>query len=164
MSEDKKPFFRTQERKEELYRILESWKGTPHRHLVGVKDLGADCTLFVWEVMKEISAAGSKMSNIPKRHGHIHYPADRALHSREEVILNVLRSIPYLKEISVNDNIIPETGDICCYQFGRSTAHMGIYYEGQVYQSLSKSKVLPINFKENKFKKRLTAIFRVMER
>lgn len=156
-----KPFFRTQERKDELYKVLESWRGTPYRHLVAVKGLGADCTLFVWEAMKEMSAMGSNLSNIPRQHGYIHYPKDRALHSREEVILNVLRNVPYLKEISIKEN--PETGDICCYQFGRSTAHIAIYYEGYIYQSLTGSEVLPINFKDKKFRKRLTAIFRVME-
>lgn len=163
-----KPFFGTQERKDELYKVLESWRGTPYRHLVAVKGLGADCTLFVWEAMKEISAMGKSISNIPKKYGHINYPRDRALHSREEVILNVLRNVPYLEELQDLEGIKrggskPETGDICCYQFGRSTAHIAIYYEGYIYQSLTGSEVLPINFGEKKFKKRLTAVFRVME-
>ena len=163
-----KPFFGTQERKDELYKVLESWRGTPYRHLVAVKGLGADCTLFVWEALKELSAIGKNVSNIPMKHGHINYPRDRALHSREEVILNVLRNIPYLKEIESlesykNDPTLRMAGDICCYQFGRSTAHIAIYYDGYIYQSLTKSEVLPINFNEKKFKEKLTAIFRVME-
>jgi len=156
-----KPFFRTQERKDELYQVLESWKGTPYRHLVAVKGLGADCTLFVWEAMNELDAISKNVSNIPRKHGHIDYPRDRALHSREEVILNVLRGVPYLEEINVKSK--PETGDICCYKFGRSTGHIGIYYEGYVYQSMSGTEVLPINFEMPKFRKRLSAIFRVME-
>ena len=158
-----KPFFRTQERKDALFEILESWKGTPYRHLVAVKGLGADCTLFVWEAMQEAEAIGKNVSNIPRKHGHINYPRDRALHSREEVLLNVLRNVPYLKEIENIKNIEPETGDICCYKFGRSTGHLGIYYEGYVYQSMSGTEVLPIQFRIGKFYKRLSAIFRVME-
>ena len=155
-----KPFFRTQERKDELFKVLESWVGTPYRHLVAVKGLGADCTLFVWEAMQELDAIGKNVSNIPRKHGHIDYPRDRASHSREEVLLNVLRNVPYLKEI---EDLKPETGDLCCYKFGRSTGHMGVYYEGYVYQSMSGTEVLPINFNMEKFKRRLSAIFRVME-
>ena len=154
------PFFRTEERIEKLYEVLESWRGTPYRHLVAVKGLGADCTLFVWEAMKEVGSMGENIANIPRKFGYIDYPKDRALHSRKEVILNVLKNIPYLKEVK---NLVPQTGDICCYQFGRSTAHIAIYYEGYIYQSLTNSKVLPVNFNDLKFKKRLTAIFRIME-
>jgi len=156
-----KPFFESEERKKELYDVLESWRGTPYRHLVAVKGLGADCTLYVWEVMKELNAVGSNLANIPKKHGHIHYPSDRAMHSTDEVILNVLRAVPYLKEFSKGSK--PMSGDICCYKFFKSTSHMAIYYEGYIYQSLTKGEVLPIRFDDRQFKKRLTAIFRVME-
>lgn len=155
-----KPFFESEERKKELLKVLESWKGTPYRHLVAVKGLGADCTLYVWEVMKELGAMGNNLSNIPKKHGHIHYPSDRAMHSKDEVILNVLRLVPYLKEIK---NKVPMTGDICCYKFFKSTSHLAIYYEGYIYQSLTKSEVLPVRFDDRQFKKRLSAIFRPME-
>lgn len=155
-----KPFFRTQERKDELFEVLESWKGTPYRHLVAVKGFGADCTLFVWEAMQEAKAVGKNVSNIPRKYGHIDYPRDRALHSREEILLKVLRGMSHLIEI---ESMVPETGDVCCYKFGRSTGHMAVYYEGYIYQSMSGTEVLPINFEMPKFKKRLSAVFRIME-
>jgi len=155
-----KPFFESKERKKELKRVLKEWRGTPYRHLVAVKGLGADCTLFVWEVMKELGAMGSNLKNLPKKGGHLHHPKDRPLHSSEEVILNILRAVPYLKEIKSKS---PIDGDICCYKFFKSTSHIAIYFEGRIHQSLTNSEVLPISFKDRQFLKRLTAIFRVME-
>ena len=156
------PYFRSKERQEELLAILKSWEGTPHRHLVAVKGLGADCALFVWEVVREAGITAMKnVPNVPRQHGHINYPPDRALHSREEVILTAMRSMDFLMELSKQQT--PMNGDICAYQFGRSTAHIGIYYDGEIYHSLTGSEVLPQSFEDKKLKKRLTAIFRVME-
>jgi len=156
------PYFRSKERQEELLAILKSWEGTPHRHLVAVKGLGADCALFVWEVVREAGITAMKnVPNVPREHGHIHYPADRALHSTDEVILTVARSLPFLDEIPKGSP--KKNGDICCYQMGKSTAHSAIYYGGDIYHSLTNSEVLPQSFEDKKLKKRLTAIFRVME-
>ena len=156
------PYYRSKERQEELLTVLKGWVGTPHRHLVAVKGLGADCCLFVWEVLREVGTVAMKnIPNVPRQHGHINYPPDRALHSREEVILTAMRGMSFLIEIPKQQ--IPMNGDICTYQFGRSTAHIGIYYNGDIYHSLTGSEVLPQSFEDKKMKKRLTAIFRIME-
>lgn len=155
------PWFRLECRKTLLYKVLEEWKGTPYRHLCAVKGLGADCTLFVWEVMKEVGFIGSNVSNLPKMYGHYDYPKDRAMHSSDEVLLKVLRNIKTLKELSTDN--IPETGDICCYKFFKSTSHLSVYYNGYIYQALDRCKVFPTRFDNTKFKKRLSAIFRPME-
>ena len=156
-----KAFFRTPEIKDKLYNALESWKGTPYRPLVGVKGCGTDCILFVWEVMKEVNAVGTRINNVPMRNGRMDYSPDRALHSKEEVLLNILNDISYLDCIK---NKKPKTGDICCYKFGRSTSHLGIYYEGYIYHAMNKSYVMSVRFTDSLLRKRLTAIYRVMER
>jgi len=156
-------YFNTQERKDKLYKILEEWKGTPYRHLCAVKGLGADCTLFVWEVFKEMKIAENYIPNLPMKDGYLYYPKDRWMHSEEEVILNVLRSIPYLFEVQTDIYTVPNTGDICCYKFGKCTGHLSIYYEGYIYQVLTKSKLLPVNFNDMRFRRRLSTIFRLIE-
>lgn len=156
------PYFNTEERQKHLHKVLESWVGTPHMHLVAKKGLGADCTLYVWEVMKELNAIGNKVGNIPRKHGHIDYPPDRAVHSTEEVLLKVLKGVPYLKEIDIKET--PINGDICGYKLGKSTAHLGIYYNKRIYHSLTKRKVQRYPFHDRYFFKKLSCIFRVMER
>jgi len=156
-----KPYFTTKERQEELLEVLESWVGTPHMHLVAVKGLGADCALFVWEAMKESGGVKSIKIDLPRKHGHIDYPQDRALHSTEEVLLKALRSVSGLREMPVTTR--PMNGDICCYQFGNSTAHLAVFYEGKIYHALTTREVHHTTFSEKKYMTRLTAIFRVME-
>jgi len=157
-----KEYFSTQERVDELHRILKEWKGTPHRHLCAVKGKGVDCTLFVWEVLKELGLEkGREVQNVPMKETYIDYPPDRALHSREEVLLNLLRTIPGGMELG--KGVVPKTGDICCYKFGRSTSHMAIYFEGRIWQSIAKTGVYPEPFTTKKFRDKLSTIFRVME-
>jgi len=154
------PYFKSDERRAELYKVLESWVGTPHRHLVAVKGRGADCALFSWEVMKEVGYTKG-IANIPRKYGHIDYPPDRAIHSKEEVLLNCMRTTPSFMEMDKSRT--PMDGDICTYQFGKSTAHIAIYYNGRIYHAMSKSEVLPTRFDDKKFMARLTAVFRLME-
>jgi len=161
-------YFSSEEKKEELRKLLYEWKGTPHRHLVAIKGKGADCTLFCWEILKEIGAMKDlRVDNIPMKEGYINYPQDRAVHNKDEILLQVLESVPILKTIfkgKVGSFVgVPKDGDVCCYQFGKSTAHMGIYFEGRVWQSLTNTEVYPEPFGTPKFKKRLSAIFRLVE-
>ena len=154
------PYFLSKERQEDLFEILESWLGTPSNHRGGaVKGLGADCVSFVHESLKESGGIDGVKVNFP---ADADYPRDRALHSKEEVLLEILRSIPEVREY--NKRTKPINGDICCYQFGLSTSHFALYYGGRIYHSLTRTEVHRTRFDEAKYLNRLTAIFRLMEK
>jgi cell wall-associated NlpC family hydrolase len=53
--------------------VLNSWKGTPYRHLWMKKGRGADCSLFIGAVLKEL--------NIIKNVKHDFYPPDWFAHT-----------------------------------------------------------------------------------
>lgn len=154
-------FFRTKERQDELLRILNEWEGTPHRHFCSVKGKGIDCTLFILEVFKELGVAQKRVREKYLKMRYQNYPPDRSLHSKEEVLLELLRSIPGVKEIG--KLTMPKNGDVCCYQFGWSTSHMSIFFEGRIWHSIDKVGVYPESFMRDKFYKRLSTIFRCME-
>jgi len=154
-------YFSSEERKKELKRILNEWKGTPHRHFCAVKGKGIDCTLFILEVYKELGIAQGRIREEYLKERYKNYPPDRALHSREEVLIKLLRTLPGGKELGKHAK--PKDGDVCCYQFGRSTAHMAIYFEGRIWQSVVGAGVYPEPFTTEKFRKRLSNIFRCME-
>jgi len=158
-----KEFFRNEERKKQLYNVLESWKGTPYRHLGKIKGVAVDCIMVVWETMKELGALDAHLPNIPMKRGRIAYPKWASVHSEEEIIFNALRPLPYTVEMKNPKDSDIKTGDICCYRFGKSSGHMGIYYEGYLFHSVSKAPALYIIFTERKFRKRLTSVFRIME-
>jgi cell wall-associated NlpC family hydrolase len=60
-----------------------SWIGTPYRHLKAVKGRGADCTLFLASVWKEIGV----LNKI--QHGY--YPRDWNIHTHTEVVRDGLK-------------------------------------------------------------------------
>jgi len=70
----------------EFYKILQSWKGTPYRHLQSVKGRGADCALFLANCFIE----GKFIKEVPLTIEY--YPRDWHQHSTEEIVLNSFRT------------------------------------------------------------------------
>lgn len=124
-----KYFFEDSKKRKELKRILEEWVGTPHRHHCGVKGKGTDCIHFVARVYQEIGVW--EKVKIPE------YAPDWHLHRSGEMLLEGIVEQGKDKIVMVGcDN--PIDGDIILYQFGRASAHAGIYCEGYIYHAINK--------------------------
>ena len=63
-----------------LLAIIESWQGTPYRHLIMVKGRGADCTLFIGACLKEYG--------IIKEVEYDYYPRDWYVTTKDDLVLN----------------------------------------------------------------------------
>jgi len=145
-----KPFFSTQERKDELYKVLVSWKDTPFKHHTGVKHLGVDCAFFIGCVLVELGIINNfKVTD---------YSTDFHLHSSDEGFANHLRNHPLIQEVGFGN---PMNGDILLYKFGKISAHAAFYFDGYAWQSRSRIGVEKFHWSLDY--KRLTYGFRLME-
>ncbi len=76
------PCFAVQKNFHKFKKILESWLGTPYKHLKMVKGRGADCTLYIaacWHeygILEEIT--------------YDYYPRDWHVHTKNELVLENL--------------------------------------------------------------------------
>lgn len=62
-----------------MRKIIDSWLGTPYKHLTMVKGGGADCTLFIGACWKEFG--------IINKVNYDYYPRDWHTHTKEERVL-----------------------------------------------------------------------------
>jgi len=147
-----KPFFRTQERKDELFEVLESWEGTPYRHHSGVKYYGVDCAFFIGSVLIELGIVESFRAT--------EYARDFCLHSYcDDGFAKHLREHPVLEEVGFKN---PMDGDIVLYKFGRVAGHSAFYFDRNSWQARSKIGVVKLDWSIDY--NRLTYGFRVMEK
>jgi cell wall-associated NlpC family hydrolase len=76
-----KPYFEDAENWRRAKVVLDSWMGTPYRHLWMKKGRGADCSLFIGAWLMELG--------IIKKVIHDFYPPDWYFHKKVEVIKDV---------------------------------------------------------------------------
>ena len=76
-----KPYFEDAENWAKSKSVLDSWIGTPYRHLWMKKGRGADCSLFIGAWLMELG--------IIKEVLHDFYPKDWYLHNEVEIIKEV---------------------------------------------------------------------------
>lgn len=76
------PYFIMDEVWEKFLEVIDSWMGTPYKHLTMVKGRGADCTLFIAACWKEFQ--------ILNKVTYDYYPRDWHIHSTDELVLNGL--------------------------------------------------------------------------
>lgn len=116
-------------------RELESWKGTPYRHLQMVKQKGADCTLFI--------AATWLHMGILKKIVHDYYPRDWYNNGDSEMVLDhfyhhfsehagdgfTFARIKEKEEEFDIDQLM--RGDMVCFAMNTTgiTNHAGVYVE-----------------------------------
>jgi len=74
------PYFENDENWAKLWEEMESWKGTPYRHLAMAKNRGADCTLFIGGVWKALGILDGIEFD--------YYPKDWHIHTEEELVLD----------------------------------------------------------------------------
>lgn len=95
-----------------ILRIIDSWRGTPYRHMTMVKKRGADCTLFLAAIFSEAGL----LTRIDKPD---YYSKDWNVHTREEMVKNGL--VRHLDNHMADGlfSIVFDKGDIIQDQFIR---------------------------------------------
>ena len=76
------PYFKDDKVWENFLSIIESWEGTPYRHLAMCKGGGADCTLFIGACWVE--------AGILTEVKYDYYSSDWHIHTKEERVLDGL--------------------------------------------------------------------------
>ena len=129
--EDYKWFFEEPKNVEALKASLDSWLGTPYKHLKGVKGQygGVDCIHMVVAAYKECGADKGRHVHIPR------YRPDWHMHTGESLIIAGITKQYKVEEIKDYHDVM--NGDLVLFKWGKHAAHSGIYYEGVVYQALS---------------------------
>jgi hypothetical protein len=155
-------YFEDPDKREALYKELESWVGTPFKHRMGAKGLGCDCFVFWMKVMEapEVGVLIPGMTRLPK------YDVNWCLYRSEEILLDRVRNHPAVTEIDMgnppSDFNDPMDGDIFLYQFGRVHGHSSIYCRNQLYHSISDIGVRATPWKDSLFTPRLKFGFRAV--
>jgi cell wall-associated NlpC family hydrolase len=145
-------------------RVVKSWEGTPYRHLTIVKKRGADCALFIMEVLKECRFIDD--------YKYEYYPKDWHYHTNEEYILDMflakakdnIRSGLNI-EVYKYGEVDLFRGDILSFKLtSRNISnHVAFYLQSnELVHSLERIGVHRIEL-INFFKERITNIHRIME-
>ena len=101
----------------EIIQSAITWLDTPYHHHARLKGIGVDCAQLVAGVAYEVDLLNDEaISLIPN------YPTQWHLHNREEKLLEALESFGCTQKSK--EDTLP--GDIICFQFGRTTSHLGI--------------------------------------
>lgn len=145
-------YFESIKRQKELKRILDEWLGTPFRHLCGMKGLGCDCIHFGARVFEELELLTDIVIS--------DYPKDWHLHNTRELLKEGLIKNLNVEKVELSDLM---NGDIILSHFGRAASHVGIYFDGYVYQALNDIGVRKINFNDKKFRERMRFAYRILK-
>lgn len=147
-------YFENIEKQRLLIKVLEDWIGTPFRHHCGVKGLGCDCIHFVARVFEEVGFLTWHKNLIPN------YPKDWHIHNTRELLAEKILENSNIEEIGLSEL---ENGDIILSHYGKAASHVGIYFDGYVYQALNKIGVRKISFADKSFRRRMKLAYRLLE-
>lgn len=145
-------FFASEENQKKLIEEIKEWRGTPFRHFAGVKKAGADCIHFVFNVYENIGAVPNATKFIPW------YSYDWCHHTSEQKLYDGLSKHPSFVEVNYTD---PKNGDMILYQFGKAASHCGIYFNGNVHQSICFLGVSKMYYKDRTWLRRRRFAFRI---
>ncbi|MFZ7110336.1 MAG: C40 family peptidase [Desulfatiglandales bacterium] len=157
-----KPYFENDPAWVRFLEILQSWKGTPYRHLQMVKGRGADCSLFV--------AACFREAGILTEVRYDYYPRDWHYHTHEEYVTDGF--LKHLREHLLPGLAIreedPKTplfrGDFIGFSSVKSgvTNHAGLYIGGgRMIHSINHRGVIE-SFMGSFWREKMTTIVRVL--
>lgn len=144
-------FFNSKDKQEVLRKELEEWIGTPFRHRAAVKKVGADCIHFVAKAYENVGVVKDVIRTIPS-YGH-----DWAHHTTNEILYNHVKTRKEFQEVKY-ENIM--NGDMALYKFGLASSHCAIYFDGQIYQAISHSKIHKLLYIDKSWYVRRTFLFR----
>ena len=148
-------YFTDAKHQQDLKKVMDEWLNTPYIHQSGVKHLGCDCIFFVKCVYEETGAIFVPRKLIPD------YAKDWYMHNPRELIEEALSKFPRLQKVDNVKNLL--NGDIIGYHLGQATAHLGIYFDNQVYQALNRIGVKKICFSDRLLHKRISFVYRLLE-
>ncbi|MDA3788069.1 MAG: hypothetical protein PF503_06205 [Desulfobacula sp.] len=168
------PYFENNQNWLKLWEELESWKGTPYRHLTMVKGRGADCTLFIGGVWKTIG--------ILSKVNYEYYSTDWHEHTDEEMVIeSIMRhhrdhcnegfTLQRFGPLETDELI---RGDILLFNYparGILVSHHAAVWIGTIFKT--RQRKIMTNSIEGRgvcqlqygsfWQRRLTNVFRVME-
>jgi cell wall-associated NlpC family hydrolase len=149
------PYYNNPRNIDELRRVLLEWEDTPYRHRVCVKKKGADCIHFVAGVLHDMGIIRfhKKLVSDYARDWHLH-------NTREQLYEKVLETLPGSETIKDHSKI--KDGDLPLYHYGKASAHIGVYLDGQVWQAIQKVGVVKVRYTDMTWKRRLTRIVRIL--
>lgn len=155
---DYKWFFESPDKKALLKAELDSWEGTPYKHLTGVKQRGCDCIHLVVRAYEVVGANKGKIIKIP------YYAPDWHIHRKGphgvSLLIDEIKRQFDCEEIKMDPaNLI--NGDIVLFKWGFHPAHSGIYWDGQVYQALTGLRVERRVLSDIDFYNRMEHILRI---
>lgn len=148
-----KYYFEDQGKQDSLLKVLESWRGTPWRHRMAVKQRGVDCIYFVAAVLEELGILELGKINFPD------YSRDWNLHQTRQLLYEGIKEALMVEEVGFDS---PMNGDIMLYNYGKAAAHASIYFNELIYQSITKVGVCATYWKEPQWWKRKTFNLRVL--
>ena len=149
-----KYFFDDEEKQKELKRILNEWEGTPFRHQCGVKKMGCDCAHFVARVFEELGILQWRKNLMPD------YPKDWHLHNTRELLKETFEK--EFKADSIGFNSF-QNGDVILLHYGKTASHIGIFFDGYIYQAVENVGVCRASAHEKGLKKRMRFAYRVLK-
>lgn len=149
-------YFNDKDKRAELKRILEEWEGTPYKHKVGVKGLGADCIHFVGRSLEELELVDFRFIVVPD------YPRDWHQHNTREALAETIEKHLKVEKHLMREGFAFMDGDIILSHYGKASSHAGIYYEGYVYQALDNIGVRKITILDQTFRKQMKFIYRIL--
>ena len=156
-----KKYFENDKNWQQFKEILFSWEGTPYRHMQMVKGRGADCTLFVGAVWKEVGLLKDVVFE--------YYDPKWCFKTKEERVLKSIfqHSQYYAKEGVVLTRHKKDEplfrGDLVVFATTRTglTNHAGVYLgENKIIHAVPKRGVSTYTINDS-WRERMTAFFRV---
>ena len=161
-----KKYFENDNNYKRFERVINSWIGTPYKHLTLVKGRGADCALFIGGVMRDCG--------IIKKVVYDYYPRNWHIHTKQEYVLNGINK--HITEQAIDgitiERYAPDEeiefyrGDILTFTMRDNaiTNHAAYYIEGGfLIHSMQRVGVHKITI-PSFFIQHLTNIFRLMEK
>lgn len=148
------PYFESQERQDLLRAELKKWMYAPWRHH-SCSINGTDCIGLLYGVFCNVGAFDRNVVTIPP------YSRDWHLHSTQEILMHNLKNTDVLVEMGTETDRM--NGDVFVFRYGKAESHVGIYFNREIYHSVTNLYVIKSPFKENGFYSKIRTMFRPME-
>ena len=161
-----KKYFENEINYKHFLRVVNSWIGTPYRHLTMVKGRGVDCALFLGAIMKGSGIIDQVVYDYYPRCWHIHTDTEYVLEGIERHIKENLKEGLDVERYNLGE-VELFRGDILTFSLTNNnniSNHSAYYLEGnEMVHSLERIGVHKVGMM-NYFLERLTNVFRLMEK
>jgi cell wall-associated NlpC family hydrolase len=114
------PYFLKEENWKKCLEEMESWIGTPYRHLTMVKGRGADCTLFLASIWKSCGVLTDVKYEYYSRDWYIHTKDNLVMESLVYHMKNCTPDNVKIIEINTKDRNMFMPGDMLGFSFRKN--------------------------------------------